>query len=98
MATACAIAVYRIRSAITIFGVVPQPDKIYNLPRGQFAPDANTRYDLASVSKAITAGAVLLLQQDGKLSVNDPLSKYFPAFSYGNQIPLRLPFAAAQRA
>ena len=67
---------------------VPQPDQLYNLPRGQFAPDANTLYDLASVSKAITAGAILLLQQDGKLSVNDPLSKYFPSFAGDPTIPL----------
>ena len=67
---------------------VPQPDQLYNLPRGQFAPDANTIYDLASVSKAITAGAILLLQQDGKLSVNDPLSKFFPAFASDPPIPL----------
>jgi len=42
---------------------VPQPEKLYNLARGQFAPDANTLFDLASVSKEFTAGAILLLQQ-----------------------------------
>ncbi|MBV8728112.1 MAG: beta-lactamase family protein [Candidatus Eremiobacteraeota bacterium] len=67
---------------------VPQPDTLYNLPRGQFAPDATTLFDLASVSKSITAGAILLLQQDGKLSVNDPLSKYFPTIPSATQIPL----------
>ena len=68
---------------------VPQPEALYNLPRGQFAPDANTIFDLASVSKEFTAGAILLLQQDGKLSVNDPLSKYFPGFPNGNAITLQ---------
>jgi CubicO group peptidase (beta-lactamase class C family) len=67
---------------------IPQPEAQYNLPRGQFAPDANTVFDLASVSKEFTAGAVLLLQQDGKLSVNDPLSKYFPGLPNGNAITL----------
>ena len=67
---------------------VPQPDQVYNLARGPFAPDANTLYDLASVSKALTAGAILLLQQDGKLSVNDPLSKYFPSIPSAAQMPL----------
>jgi len=67
---------------------VPQPETLYNLPRGQFAPDANTVFDLASVSKEFTAGAILLLQQDGKLSVNDPLSKYFPGFPNGDAISL----------
>jgi len=70
------------------FWRVPQPDQLYNLTRGAFAPDANTIYDLASVTKAFTAGAILLLQQDGKLSVNDLLSKYFPSFPNADQIPL----------
>jgi CubicO group peptidase (beta-lactamase class C family) len=70
------------------FWRVPAPETIYNLPRGQLAPDANTLFELASVSKEFTAGAILLLQQDGKLSVNDPLSKYFPSFPNGNAIPL----------
>ncbi len=65
-----------------------QPEQLFGLNRGQFAPDANTVFDLASVSKEFTAGAVLLLQQDGKLSVNDPLSKYFPSFPNGNAITL----------
>ncbi|HEV2739547.1 MAG TPA: serine hydrolase [Candidatus Elarobacter sp.] len=67
---------------------VSQPEAQFNLARGQFAPDANTVFDLASVSKEFTAGAILLLQQDGKLSVNDPMSKYFPAFPNGNAITL----------
>lgn len=67
---------------------IEQPDKLLALPRGRFAPDIDTIFDLASLSKPITAGAILLLQQDGKLSVNDPLSKYFPAFPKGDEIPL----------
>ncbi len=67
---------------------VPQPDTLFNLPRGRFAPDANTIFDLGSVSKEFTAGAILLLQQDGKLSVNDTLDKYFPGFPNGAAIPL----------
>lgn len=70
------------------FWRIDQPDKIFNLPRGTFAPDVNTDFDLASVSKEFTAGAILLLQQDGKLSVNDPLSKYFPSLPSGTAISL----------
>lgn len=70
------------------FWRVPAPDQLYNLPRGAFAPDAGTLYELASVSKEFTAGAILLLQQDGKLSVTDPLSKYFPGFPNGDTITL----------
>ncbi len=70
------------------FWNIPQPEKTFSLTRGKFAPDANTIFDLASVSKEFTAGAILLLQQDGKLSVDDPLSKYFPAFPNGSAISL----------
>ena len=35
-----------------------------------------TVYEIGSISKQITANAVLLLVEDGKLSLDDPLSKY----------------------
>jgi CubicO group peptidase (beta-lactamase class C family) len=70
------------------FWNVAQPDMLFKLPRGMFPPDENTVFDLASVSKEFTAGAILLLQQDGKLSVSDPVSKYFPSFPNGNAISL----------
>ena len=70
------------------FWQIEQPDQVFHMPRGKFAPDAGTAFDLGSVSKEFTAGAILLLQQDGKLSVNDPLSKYFPTFPNGNTIKL----------
>ncbi len=70
------------------FWRVPAPETIYGLARGRFAPDAGTYFELASVSKEFTAGAILLLQQDGKLSVGDPLSKYFPAIPGASAITL----------
>src|SRR5262245_41435914 len=36
-------------------------------------------HELASVSKQFTAAAILLLQQDKKLSIDDKLSKFFPS-------------------
>ena len=38
-----------------------------------------TNYRLASVSKQFTAAAILLLAQDGALSVDDPVRKWLPA-------------------
>jgi CubicO group peptidase (beta-lactamase class C family) len=70
------------------FWKIKQPDKLFHLKRGKFAPDAATAFDLGSVSKEFTAGAILLLQQDGKLSVTDALSKYFPGFPNGDAISL----------
>jgi len=70
------------------FWRVPQAPAVLHLTRGVFAPDASSIYQLESVSKQFTAGAILLLQQDGKLSVNDMLSKYFPTIKLADTIPL----------
>ena len=43
---------------------------------------ANTSLHIASISKTFTAMAVLKLWQDGKLSLDDEYSKYFPEFNY----------------
>lgn len=44
--------------------------------------DENTPMQIASTSKTFTAMAILKLWQDGKLNINDPLTKYFPDFNY----------------
>ena len=41
-----------------------------------------TSLHIASVSKTITAMAVLKLAQDGKLNIDDEASKYLPGFNY----------------
>lgn len=38
-----------------------------------------TNYRLASVTKQFTAASILLLAQDGKLSLNDPVKKWLPS-------------------
>jgi CubicO group peptidase (beta-lactamase class C family) len=48
----------------------------------------NTAYHLASVSKPFTAASILLLEQQGKLSIKDPLSKYIPDFRDGHKITI----------
>ncbi|WP_348260680.1 serine hydrolase [Telmatobacter sp. DSM 110680] len=37
-----------------------------------------TKFRLGSLTKQFTATLILLLQQDGKLSISDPISKYLP--------------------
>lgn len=44
---------------------------------------------VGSLSKQVTAAAVLLLQERGKLSVDDTLDRYFPECPYGGQVTLR---------
>lgn len=38
----------------------------------------DTKFRLGSITKQFTAAAILLLAQDGKLSVDDPVSKFYP--------------------
>jgi CubicO group peptidase (beta-lactamase class C family) len=46
----------------------------------------NTIFDLASMSKTITAVAILQLAEKGQLNINDTLDKFFPGFEAGKQI------------
>lgn len=48
----------------------------------------DTKFPIASVTKQFTAAAILRLQEQGKLSVTDPLAKYFPDFPRGKPITL----------
>jgi CubicO group peptidase (beta-lactamase class C family) len=42
-------------------------------------PDTpDTKFRLCSLTKQFTAALILLMQQDGKLNINDPVSKYVP--------------------
>ncbi len=45
-----------------------------------------TKFHIASVSKTFTATAIMLLQERGLLSVNDPLTKFIPDYPNGNKI------------
>ena len=48
-----------------------------------------TRYAVDSVSKQFTAAAMLLLAEQGKLSLDDPLSKWFPELRTAAAVTLR---------
>jgi CubicO group peptidase (beta-lactamase class C family) len=43
---------------------------------------AESPQQIASTSKPFTAGAILRLAQEGKLSLHDPVENYFPGFPY----------------
>jgi CubicO group peptidase (beta-lactamase class C family) len=55
----------------------------------QSAATAKWVYLIGSVTKQFTAAAVMLLAEDGKLSVDAPLSTYLPDFPRGAEITLR---------
>lgn len=42
---------------------------------------ADTIFDLRSVTKPVTAIGVMILMEEGKLALNDPVEKYIPEFS-----------------
>jgi CubicO group peptidase (beta-lactamase class C family) len=53
------------------------------------AATPGARYPIGSISKQFTAAAVLLLAQDGKLSLDDPVGKYVPGLTEGDRITIR---------
>jgi len=56
-------------------------------PKRAAAPEV--RYAVGSISKQFTASAVLLLQEAGKLSLDDPVSKFIPGLTSGNRVTVR---------
>jgi CubicO group peptidase (beta-lactamase class C family) len=50
--------------------------------------DSNTIFQIGSITKQFTAMVILKLQEEGKLSVDDKLSKYFPEFKYADEITI----------
>ena len=47
------------------------------------------RYSIGSISKEFTAAAILMLQQQGKLSLDDKIAKFFPGLTDANHITIR---------
>lgn len=50
----------------------------------------DSKFSLASVSKQFTAVAILQLAENKKLSLEDPLNKYFVGFPQGDKITLKM--------
>ncbi|MGZ6039629.1 MAG: serine hydrolase domain-containing protein [Phenylobacterium sp.] len=61
--------------------------------KARLAPDKaatpSTRYAIDSISKEFTASAMLRLQEQGKLSLDDKVAKYFPELAGADQVTLR---------
>jgi CubicO group peptidase (beta-lactamase class C family) len=47
------------------------------------------RYSIGSISKEFTAAAILMLQQQGKLNLDDKVAKFFPKLTDADRITLR---------
>jgi D-alanyl-D-alanine carboxypeptidase len=51
--------------------------------------EASTRYGIGSISKEFTAAAILILESEGKLSLDDHVSNWFPDLTDADKITLR---------
>jgi CubicO group peptidase (beta-lactamase class C family) len=47
------------------------------------------RYSIGSISKQFTAAAILILQEQGKLSLDDAVGKYVPGLTRGGEVTIR---------
>src|SRR5919205_1845220 len=64
------------------FGLAELEHNVPNTPQ--------TIFESGSVAKQFTAAALVLLQQDGKLSIDDPVKKYIPELpDYGAPLTIR---------
>ena len=54
------------------------------------AAEPSMRYSIGSISKQFTAAAILLLEQQGKLSLDDKVSKYLPDLTRAGEITIRM--------
>ncbi len=47
------------------------------------------RYSIGSISKQFTAAAILVLQEEGKLSLDDKVGKFIPGLTRANEVTIR---------
>src|SRR5215813_3797712 len=50
---------------------------------------SSMRYSIGSISKQFTAAAMLLLQEEGKLSLDDKVAKFIPDLTRANEVTIR---------
>ena len=50
----------------------------------------NTTFEIGSLTKQMTAAAIMQLAEKKKLSVNDKISRWFPDFKYGDDITVEM--------
>ncbi|MEO6917087.1 MAG: serine hydrolase domain-containing protein, partial [Chitinophagaceae bacterium] len=60
-----------------------QKDALNNKPNTE-----NTVFQIGSITKQFTSTVILKLQEEGKLSVKDKLSKYFPGYPKGDSVTI----------
>ena len=78
-----AVTVIATRDGVSHLGVIGHADAGKTRPLRK-----DSIFWIASMTKPVTAVAVLMMQDEGKLSIDDPLAKYIPEFG-ANGVTLR---------
>jgi CubicO group peptidase (beta-lactamase class C family) len=60
-------------------------DREWNVPN-----TINTKFRIGSVTKQFTAACILQLEEQGKLRLDDKLSKYIPDYPKGDSITIHM--------
>lgn len=76
-------------------GIMSEGKVIYAKGFGQANLETDTKvmpdsvFKIGSMTKQFTAASIMLLEERGKLDIDDPLSKFFPDFPRGTEVTLR---------
>ena len=79
----------------TSLGIIYQDKLIYTKSYGAMnfekrkSPNENTLFNIASVTKSFVCLAILLLVEEGKLSLEDPINRYLPIKLGKKDAPIR---------
>jgi CubicO group peptidase (beta-lactamase class C family) len=87
-----AVAVYKFNGSVLMARkgeIILQKGYGYKNFAAKTLNNANGIFQIGSLTKSFTAAVVLKLQEEGKLSVDDHLSKYFPQVRGADEITLR---------
>jgi D-alanyl-D-alanine carboxypeptidase len=83
-------------SAISISLSLPEETSTVNAVAGVVSRDpgaapitAGTLFQIGSITKSMTAAALLQLQTEGRLDLDDPLGKYLPEYPAWKDVPIR---------
>jgi CubicO group peptidase (beta-lactamase class C family) len=66
-------------------------EKSYGLANVEYKQpvERDSIFEIGSISKTFTAIGILMLQEEGKLNINDRIAKYFPQYPGWNEITLK---------
>ena len=74
------------RAPSLVAGVVREGGLVWSAGRGKVAePHTDVQYRLGSISKTVTAVAVLRLRDEGRVHLDDPLDRHVPGTPLGDR-------------